>query len=66
MPLYEYKCIPEGHVFELFESLGEHEKYNKKNCPQCGRKRRVEQVPSRTGTPILKAGKGGFYRPSTE
>lgn len=62
MPIYEYKCIPFGHVFELFESMGEHERPGKKNCPECGRKRRVEQLVSRTGSPILKQGCGGFYK----
>ncbi len=64
MPIYEYKCAL-GHVFELFESVVEHERYNKKNCPECGRKRRVEKLISKTGAPILKAGRcGGFYKPN--
>jgi DNA-directed RNA polymerase subunit RPC12/RpoP len=42
-----YKCVPAGHVFELFESDGEHELESaghRKNCPVCGRKRRVVKL----------------------
>lgn len=67
MPIYEYRCIPAGHVFEKFESVGEADRARqgyRKDCPYCGRKRRVEQLVSRTGAPVLKRGIGGFHKPN--
>jgi putative FmdB family regulatory protein len=68
MPLYEYRCRTCSAEFEMFLSVGEADRVRagyRKTCKTCGRARRLEQIPSRTGTPILKAGQsGGFYKPS--
>ena len=34
MPIYEFKCNNCGHVFDIVESLQEHDKHNEK-CPKC-------------------------------
>ena len=66
MPIYEYKCLAMSHRFEKYETLAEHEKGGLRHCPGCKKKRAVKQLPSMTGTPILKRGIGGFHKPSRE
>lgn len=71
MPIYEYLC-EEGHRTEEVRSLSEFTEVIA--CPECrkqkiaaktdGRVRKAKLVPSMTGTPILKAGRGGFYKPT--
>lgn len=69
MPIYEYKCS-KGHltvkIHGIKESLAD-----SIICPDCketqtrpGPGIRAALVPSLTGPPILKAGKGGFYKPN--
>jgi putative FmdB family regulatory protein len=71
MPLYEFKCR-NGHAFEQYRTLADFaEEFA---CPTCRRSGRTVQgkavvakiVPSRTGTPILKKGCGGFERPTRD
>ena len=58
MPLHVYNCKC-GHSFERLESIHEEKP---KRCPECGHKASIGV--GRTGTPILREGKGGFYRPT--
>ena len=58
MPLHVYQC-PLGHEFERLESINN---IADKRCPTC---RKMAKIGAGlTGTPILKPGMGGFYRPS--
>lgn len=34
MPVYEYRCEKCGHVFDVFQRVGEGNE--KLNCPECG------------------------------
>lgn len=71
MPVYEYAC-KNGHRVERILPISEFTE--KVVCEKCTELQHKEVgpyrpvwarlVPSRTGTPILKAGKGGFYKPS--
>lgn len=72
MPVYEYEC-PEGHKFERVVQFQLDEPKEKVRCKHVliGQIRRCPEmavlVPSRTGKPILKAGKvGGFYAPTSQ
>jgi putative FmdB family regulatory protein len=58
MPMHQYFC-PNGHSFERFEPIHEE---RPKRCPECGRKARLGV--GLTGTPVLKEGVGGFYKPT--
>ena len=59
MPIHVYSC-PNGHEFERFENIND---IADKRCPKCRKMAKIG--PGLTGTPILKAGSGGFYKPST-
>ena len=63
MPLYEYEC-KNGHRVELIIPLADFTE--RVGCVECykknGRVVCAKLVPSRTGTPILKKGCGGFYK----
>ncbi len=67
MPLYEYQC-PKGHVTEQIRTLAEFTESI--DCPRCSKARIPAKTTavlkmSKTGTPILKAGRcGGFYKPN--
>jgi len=73
MPVYEFEC-KNGHRVEQVRSLSEFTEVIA--CPECRRLRvaahtdgrivRARLVPSMTGTPILKAGVGGFERPTRD
>jgi len=47
MPIYEFRCIRCGHIFELLRLKKESKEVEMK-CPECGSKR-VEKVLSRVG-----------------
>ncbi len=61
MPMLEWKCRLE-HVTEKYVAL-ERNAAKKLRCPQCGLTATRVAI-SQTGTPILKEGRGGFYRPT--
>lgn len=68
MPLREFKCKL-GHVTERLLTRAEYDVCNSIRCPKCaicprGLAYRVDV--SRTGTPVLKEGIGGFERPSRD
>lgn len=62
MPMYEYEC-PKKHAFTIVvvKPSADEPKETRK-CEMC--KRTAVLQASTTGTPILKAGCGGFYRPN--
>ena len=64
MPCYEYECEV-GHRFERIVQVRSDEPKEIVKCDMgiCSHIARL--VPSKTGKPILKAGKvGGFYAPT--
>ena len=65
MPLYEFQC-KNGHRIELVVPVADFTE--QVACIKCYDKNkrivRAKLVPSRTGTPILKRGCGGFHKPS--
>ena len=58
MPVHIYNC-PSGHDFERSETIHD---ITPKKCPKCGRKAKIGVA--NTGSPILKEGSGGFYKPT--
>ena len=50
MPLFEFRCLSCGHVFELLMSFEKSER-ERQECPECGILRTSEKLPSRTGYP---------------
>ena len=67
MPVYEYVC-PKGHKSERVVIKVSAEEPLKTTPCTVGKCRSqfviAELVPSQTGTPILKAGIGGFFKPN--
>lgn len=63
MPVYEYECSY-GHRSERVVQMSQikNEPVAKMKCLFC--RLMATLVPSRTGTPILKAGIGGFFKPN--
>ena len=52
MPIYDYKCVSCGRVFEVFSSED-----HKVKCPDCGKKaERMLSAPGHVG--VAKAGGG--------
>jgi predicted nucleic acid-binding Zn ribbon protein len=58
MAIHVYQC-PNGHVEEVIErAVDEH----RRQCKECHRFMKLSV--GLTAPPILKAGSGGFYKPS--
>jgi putative FmdB family regulatory protein len=53
LPLYEYKCVKCGHLFEKIES---HSASTKKKCPKCGGK-----AERQFGAPAIQFKGSGWY-----
>ncbi len=53
MPIYEFRCLKCGRVFELFQ-LKSDEKIEMK-CPECGSKE-IERIMSRVGGVTVRGG----------
>lgn len=53
MPLYEYKCVKCGHLFEKIES---HSASTTKKCPKCGAK-----APRQFAAPAIQFKGSGWY-----
>ncbi len=63
MPMLEWKC-PLEHLTEKYVSL-ERNAAKKLRCSVCGLT--AQRVAfCRTGTPVLRKGIGGFYKPTRE
>lgn len=60
MPIYEFRCLRCGHVFELLKLKKEDEEVEMK-CPKCGHKK-VERALSRIGGIRSKTRSGGVTR----
>ena len=58
MPIYEFRCLRCGHVFELLKLKKESEEVKMK-CPKCGHKK-VERALSRVG--LVRSRSGGTTR----
>lgn len=58
MPIYEFRCLRCGHVFELLKLKKSDEEVEMK-CPECGSKK-VERALSRIG--VIKSRSGGLTR----
>ncbi|MBE0426822.1 MAG: zinc ribbon domain-containing protein [Nitrospirae bacterium] len=58
MPIYEFRCLQCGHIFEILNLKKESEKVEMK-CPKCGHKK-VERALSRIG--VIKSRSGGPTR----
>ncbi len=58
MPIYEFRCLRCGHVFELLKLKKESKEVGMK-CPECGHKK-VERVLSRVG--MVRSRSGGVTR----
>jgi len=65
MPLYEYACS-KGHKTErvVISINAPGEPLPRIPCEHKRCKEAAELMPSQTGTPILKRGIGGFYKPN--
>ena len=62
MPIYEFRCLHCGHIFELLKLKKSDEEVELK-CPECGHKK-VERVLSRIG--VIKSCSGGTTRTDRE
>ncbi len=65
MPLYVLRGTRCGHTFERYMTIASMERVEKAGmqCPECKVRRKVEVVPSVTGTPIFRpGGVGGFFK----
>lgn len=62
MPIYEFRCLRCGHVFELLKLKKSDEGVEMK-CPECG-SRKIERALSRIG--VIKSRSGGVTRTSKE
>jgi putative FmdB family regulatory protein len=58
MPIYEFRCLRCGHVFELLKLKKESGEVEMK-CPKCAHKK-VERALSRVG--VIKSRSGGVSR----
>ncbi len=58
MPIYEFRCLHCGHIFEILKLKKESEEVEMK-CPKCGHKK-VERALSRIG--VIKSRSGGPTR----
>jgi putative FmdB family regulatory protein len=58
VPIYEFRCLRCGHVFELLKLKKESEEVEMK-CPKCGHKK-VERALSRVG--LVRSRSGGTTR----
>jgi putative FmdB family regulatory protein len=58
MPIYEFRCLRCGHVFELLKLKKGDEEVEMK-CPECGHKK-LERALSRIG--VIKSRSGGPTR----
>lgn len=63
MPVYEYEC-KDGHRSERVVQMRLMTQDEPKMTHRCECGKVAKLVPSRTGTPILKAGCGGFFKPN--
>ena len=52
MPIYEFKCNDCGNLFDIIESLKEHDKHKEK-CPKC-KSENIERVLSATSVVTSK------------
>jgi putative FmdB family regulatory protein len=61
MPIYEFRCLGCGHVFELLKLKKESDKNEeiKMKCPKCGHSN-VERVLSKVGS--VRSRSGGAVR----
>jgi putative FmdB family regulatory protein len=61
MPIYEFRCLGCGHVFELLKLKKESDKKEeiKMRCPECGHTN-VERVLSKVG--LVRSRSGGATR----
>ncbi len=58
MPIYEFRCLRCGHIFEILKLKKESEEVEMK-CPKCGHKK-VERALSRVG--LVRSRSGGITR----
>jgi putative FmdB family regulatory protein len=58
MPIYEFRCLRCGHIFELLKLKKGDEEVEMK-CPECGTKK-IERALSRIG--VIKSRSGGTTR----
>lgn len=66
MPVYTYQC-PKGHKFDRVVQVSKEEPLETAPCEvgKCWSQFVIaELVQALTGKPILKAGIGGFYKPT--
>jgi predicted nucleic acid-binding Zn ribbon protein len=61
MPIHVYEC-PKGHRDEVIERVCDE---HKRLCEKCYQRMSLSAAV-KTGTPVMKKGSGGFYKPSRD